>query len=357
MGTTRRSRKAQVQEASNIAVGYVRVSSLEQEKEGFSVPAQVKTLKDYSVIKGLSIAEMFADVETAKVSGRPEFARMIDYLKKHSSVKVILVEKTSRLYRNFRDVADIQDLDVELHLIKENEILRRDSRSHQKLIHGFKVVMAKQYVDNLGEEASKGMLEKAEQGIWPSYAPTGYMNVPGLAGKRIVDPDPSIAPLVTKVFEWYASRSYSIREVAAMARNAGLKTRTGQGITTATIHNMLRKRIYTGVFDWKGKAYQGNYTPLVSKELWGMVGDSQPALRQEVQEGEARLRILGNHDMRALRLFAGRRTQEGEIRLLPLHRLQAEVSRAIRTGGGPGRTVRQGTGPPGIRRGGPGVGP
>jgi site-specific DNA recombinase len=144
MGAKRRSRRGQVEAANNIAVGYVRVSSQEQEKEGFSVPAQAKLLKDYAVIKGLSIADMFVDVETAKVSGRPEFARMIDYLKKHPSVRVVLVEKTDRLYRNFRDVADIQDLDVELHLIKENEILKRDSRSHQKLIHGIKVVMAKQ---------------------------------------------------------------------------------------------------------------------------------------------------------------------------------------------------------------------
>jgi site-specific DNA recombinase len=37
-------------------------------------------------------------------------------------------------------------------------------------MHGLKVLIAKNFLDNLSEETSKGMLEKAEQGHWPSYA-------------------------------------------------------------------------------------------------------------------------------------------------------------------------------------------
>ncbi len=37
--------------------------------------------------------------------------------------------------------------------------------------------MAKNYIDNLSEETRKGMIEKAEQGIFPSFAPLGYINV------------------------------------------------------------------------------------------------------------------------------------------------------------------------------------
>jgi len=39
--------------------------------------------------------------------------------------------------------------------------------------------MAKNYIDNLSEEARKGMQEKAEQGIWPTKTPLGYRNIPG----------------------------------------------------------------------------------------------------------------------------------------------------------------------------------
>ena len=57
-------------------------------------------------------------------------------------------------------------------------------------MHGIKVLMAKNYIDNLSEETRKGMLEKAEQGIWPSAAPLGYRNVDGANGKRVIEPDP-----------------------------------------------------------------------------------------------------------------------------------------------------------------------
>ena len=51
-------------------------------------------------------------------------------------------------------------------------------------MHGIKVLMAKNYIDNLSEETRKGMTEKAEQGLWPSNAPLGYRNVTGTDGKK-----------------------------------------------------------------------------------------------------------------------------------------------------------------------------
>ena len=62
-------------------------------------------------------------------------------------------------------------------------------------MHGIKVLMAKNYIDNLSEEARKGMQEKAEQGMWPSFAPLGYSNVTRPDGKKIIVPDPDLAPI------------------------------------------------------------------------------------------------------------------------------------------------------------------
>ena len=62
---------------------YARVSSKDQEKEGFSIPAQLRLLRDYAASKGFVITEEFTDVETAKVSGRTKFNEMLLYLKKH----------------------------------------------------------------------------------------------------------------------------------------------------------------------------------------------------------------------------------------------------------------------------------
>src|ERR1022692_2359149 len=52
------------------AVLYARVSSKDQEKEGFSIPAQQRLLREYALEKGLAIPQEFIDVETAKQSGR-----------------------------------------------------------------------------------------------------------------------------------------------------------------------------------------------------------------------------------------------------------------------------------------------
>ena len=167
------------------AVLYARVSSKEQEKEGFSVPSQLKLLRDYGSTEGVRIAQEYVDVETAKLAGRANFGAMVTHLKANPSIRILLVEKTDRLYRNLKDWVTLDELEVEIHFVKEGVILSRDSRSSEKFMHGIKVLMAKNYIDNLSEEARKGMQEKAEQGIWPTVAPLGYRNVSCPDGKRM----------------------------------------------------------------------------------------------------------------------------------------------------------------------------
>src|ERR1700688_2000057 len=175
---------------------YARVSSKDQRKEGFSIPAQLRLLRDYATSKGFVIAQEFTDVETAKASGRTNFNEMLLYLKKHQTVcRTILVEKTDRLYRNIKDYATIDEIDLEVHFVKENEIISRSSRSSEQFVHGIKVLVARNYSLNLGEETVKGMTEKARAGIYPSCAPVGYRNADGPDGKRIIVPDPETAPV------------------------------------------------------------------------------------------------------------------------------------------------------------------
>src|ERR1017187_164191 len=85
------------------AVLYARVSSKEQEKDGFSIPAQQKLLRQYALDNGVLVAHEFTDVETAKRSGRSGFTEMLTFLKRNSTCRAILVEKTDRLYRNLED--------------------------------------------------------------------------------------------------------------------------------------------------------------------------------------------------------------------------------------------------------------
>src|SRR5436853_1918446 len=84
------------------AVIYARVSSKEQEREGFSIPAQLKLLHEYAVEHGFHVVKEFIDVETAKTAGRTQFGEMVKFLQAQKETKIILVEKTDRLYRNFK---------------------------------------------------------------------------------------------------------------------------------------------------------------------------------------------------------------------------------------------------------------
>jgi site-specific DNA recombinase len=248
------------------AVLYVRVSSREQDREGFSIPAQQKLLREYAEAEGIAVVREFVDVETAKQSGRSGFGEMVDYLKGLPTCRGLLVEKTDRLYRNIKDWVTIADLDLEIHFVKEGVILSADSRSSDKLVHGFKVLMAKNYIDNLSEEVKKGMAEKAAQGFWPTVAHVGFQN--NRETKRI-EVDSVRGPLVAKLFEWYARGDVSLKELTARAFAAGLThPRSGRRMTKSEIHRILHNPIYYGEFRWKGTLYSGSHEPLISRDTF-----------------------------------------------------------------------------------------
>ena len=147
------------------AVIYARVSSKEQEKEGFSISAQLKLLKEYASAQGFAVAQEYVDVETAKQTGRAAFGEMVAYLKAHPSVRVMLVEKTDRLYRNLKDWVTVDELEVEIHFPKEGVVLSRESRSSEKFMHGIKVLMAKNYIDNLSGLTTHGFRSMQNFGV------------------------------------------------------------------------------------------------------------------------------------------------------------------------------------------------
>jgi site-specific DNA recombinase len=255
---------------SHQAVLYARVSSKEQEREGFSIASQLRTLRGYAKSKDLTIVQEFVDAETAKHSGRTQFTSMITFLKDNApNCRIILVEKTDRLYRNIRDWVTLDDLDLEIHLVKENERLSADSQSHAKLVHGFKVLMAKNYVDNLSEEVRKGQAEKVRKGLWPSVAPLGYRNN---REAHTIEPDPIEAPLIARLFNDAADGHYSLKEISNRAYTAGLRSRRSQGrLTVEGVRRILANPIYWGPFRWNKQLYAGVHEPLISKQLFDRV--------------------------------------------------------------------------------------
>ena len=253
------------------AVIYARVSSREQEREGYSIPAQLQLLKEYAYKNNLEIVEEYTDAETAKKSGRTNYNEMLKLLKTHKDIKTILVEKTDRLYRNFKDFVQLEDYDLEVHLVKEGSILSENSKSHEKFIHGIKVLMAKNYIDNLSEEVKKGQKQKAEQGEYPAKPPYGYTR---LNNKTIViDENPAI--FVKQAYKLFSEGDISLDKLRYKLVEDGTLYKSEKPMMGKShLEKILKNIFYTGDFDFSGKRYNGTHEALITKELYYKVQEA-----------------------------------------------------------------------------------
>ena len=254
---------------------YARVSTVEQEKEGFSLQAQLKMLKKYAEKNGFTVDHEYVESETAKSTGRPEYNSMLKYMKKNRECRVILVEKTDRLTRNYGDylALDLENTGIEVHMVRGNKVLSKNSSPTEFFMQDIQVALASFTSKNISAEAKKGMKAKAEEGLYPSVAPLGYMNTVNEQGVKIIVPDPVTAPLVTILFEKYSTGSIPLLTLAREMHDLGMRSKRGNKVGVSTIHKMLRNPIYRGKFIWSGREYEGKHTPLVTSALWFKVQD------------------------------------------------------------------------------------
>ena len=251
------------------AVLYARVSSNRQEKEGFSIPAQVKYLREYALKNNFEIVEEFVEAETAKKAGRAEFNRMIEYLKANEDERIILVEKVDRLYRNLLDYGTVDSIKgLEVHFVKENEILSENSRSSIKFTIGIRVLMAKQYIDNLAEESEKGLNERIEQG-YALYPPLGYMYGNDGTHKHAIIKDPERADYAVRAFNLFVYENMSAPSINNILYEEGLRNPKGEKYALSTIQRMFKNPMYVGDYIYQGKLYpNGKHEALISRELF-----------------------------------------------------------------------------------------
>ena len=125
------------------AVLYARVSSREQQQEGYSIEAQVKLLRSYAAKSGMEIVREFIDIESAKAAGRKAFGEMLTFLRHSRNCSTVLVEKTDRLSRNFEDEVLLNRLDLEIHFVKTATVLSENARAQTKFMHGIELVSSK----------------------------------------------------------------------------------------------------------------------------------------------------------------------------------------------------------------------
>lgn len=116
------------------------------------------------------------------------------------------------------------------------------------------------------------MREKAKQGVWPTKAPLGYLNV-SVGSRRVIEPDPERHGHVTWMFRRYAEGDVSLKTLRDEAAARGLTTRKGRTVQTNEVHNILRHVVYTGVVKWADVEVPGIHEPLIDHATFLKVQD------------------------------------------------------------------------------------
>lgn len=226
-------------------------------------------MREYATNKNIIIVGEFAEAETAKTTGRAKFNEMIQYLAANEDTRIILVEKVDRLYRNLLDYGTIDSIkNLEIHFVKENEIVSEKSRSSIKFFTGMKVLMAKQYIDNLAEESKKGINERVEQG-YALYPPIGYKYGKDGNRKNAIVVDEERAAYAQKAFDLFVNHNLSADAINDILYKDGLRNRNGKKYARSTIHRIFHNVMYVGDFKYEG-VYRTDckHTALISREMF-----------------------------------------------------------------------------------------
>ncbi len=254
------------------AVILARVSSKSQEDEGYSLDSQVKLLHSYCDNKNLFAVMTFKITESAsKSSQRRTFNEAIKYIEDHK-IKHLIIEKVDRHVRNLHDAVTTHDwlmADEErhVHFVKDSLVMHKNSRSQEWLNWGIRVVMSKNYIDNLREEAMKGWTEKLAQGWLPASPPPGYVTITE-DGKRIHVPNTTTSKLMLKVFRFYLQPGESLDSTVQYTAKLGIVTRQGKPYVKSHLQRILTNPFYVGINRFNGKDYPGAQETFIPKSLF-----------------------------------------------------------------------------------------
>lgn len=293
-----RKYKIENNEICRKAVIFARVSSEKQEK-GASIDAQKSTIYDYCDRQNFTIIKEFIITESSSRGDRKQYHEMLKFVLSCSCKIAIVVNCVDRLQRSYKDTPVLDDLrkqgKIEVHFLKENLILSKDSRGMDILFWNMCVLMANSYILALSDNVKRSMEFNWSQGKWQALAPIGYLNVKDKEGKSQIIIDKERAPIIKKLFEEYATGLHSGVSLLQLARSMGLVSKQPNYhkesanypkksfIHVNTILSMLRNPFYYGMMCIKGKLMPHIHGNIISKDLFDRV---QEVLDSKHKEGK-----------------------------------------------------------------------
>jgi DNA invertase Pin-like site-specific DNA recombinase len=258
----------------NVVV-WARVSSREQ-REGYSIDAQLRVNRERAQANGWSVAREFIVAESAKRGAeRIAFNEMFAWVKanaRREKIKAILSHKLDRVCRNMRDAVRLQELEdlcgVQLAFV-DNQF---GPGAAGALSFNVMAAVAQYYSDNLRSEVLKGMDEKVRQG-WPTgLAPFGYLNVENR--DEPVQPHPEKSRTLVRMFELYATGGYTFESLGDQLAREGHVFRKSQArFHRGALSYILGNRFYIGELHRNGQVFAGQYQRLIDRATFDACQD------------------------------------------------------------------------------------
>jgi len=254
-------------------VGYWRVSTDRQGREGVSLDNQAAAGARWCVENGAELVASFVEDESAwtKRGGkRPALAEAFGFIRAESGrVRYFLVYDLSRFARSVRDQTRLVDELEALGVALRTVAMPLDDRAHGKLVANLLGGINQFQSDLASEKISATMADVARHGRLPHRAPIGYRNGRDETGRKVIEPDPERAALVARAFE-LAAGGAGVQAIAAELARLGLRSQAGRVLRAQDVHRVLRNRFYRGdvVSRRHGFEVPGEHEALVGRELW-----------------------------------------------------------------------------------------
>lgn len=223
---------------------YIRVSTEEQVKDGFSVNAQKDKLTKYAEINEWNIVDYYIDegISGKNIKDRSEVNRLINDIKE-GKIENVLIYKLDRLTRSMKDLLYLIDLFEKYNCNFNSQTEKIDSsnavgRMFIKIIG----IFAEFERENLAERVTLGYEQKTKEGNYTNCNGVyGYDYIKG--GNLVVNKKE--AYYVRKIFKWYLNGD-SMLKIATKLRELNVPTKRGGKWNQSTINSILNNPLYIG---------------------------------------------------------------------------------------------------------------
>ena len=246
---------------------YMRVSTEDQAREGFSLPEQRERLESFCKFKGYEIIDYYEDAGISAKTGnyRPEFERLKNDIKA-KKVNTIVALKLDRITRSIYDWENLMTFldENNAYLDCVNDEINTTS-ANGKMISRLLMSVSQNEIERTSERTKVGLAGAIKCGHIPHVAPLGYKH----EDKRLVI-DYSTKDIIVRIFDLYYN-GYSYQKISNLFNEE--KVLGKDNWRDSTIQTILENEIYKGDFIHGKRTkhptyYEDVVDPIVSKEMW-----------------------------------------------------------------------------------------